>query len=187
MSSSQIYERPAPRSHISQKMISPVNRRMLLWRSHKLSCCCCCCCCCFPFAHSAMRGCLRYTHHNVPKARGRFSNTELKPHSCCFRFSPSCFPSLVFCDALPSRDWKCFASRADDIINDKSGVFSTSSVLNASLPNVYYQRFGPGPWLRLGMVRNHFLEVSIKDLHVKDQPKVDRYKFSHLRLSKLRA
>lgn len=77
-----------------------------------------------------------------------------------------------------------FANSADDIINDMSGVFfSMSAVLNASLYNVYYQWFGPGARLHLG--QNCFLELCIKDLHVKDGPKVDRYKFSHLRLSKL--
>lgn len=78
-----------------------------------------------------------------------------------------------------------FANSADDIINDKGGFFSMSALFNASFYNVYYQWFGPGVRLHLGMARNRFLELSIKDLHVKDQPKVDRYKFSHLTLSKL--
>lgn len=60
-----------------------------------------------------------------------------------------------------------FASGADDIINDKSGFCSMSAVANASLYNVYYLWFGPRVRLHLGMVRNSFLELSIKDLHVK--------------------
>lgn len=69
-----------------------------------------------------------------------------------------------------------FGSTADDIINDKSGFCSISAVLNASFYNIYYQRFGLGVSLFLGTAGIHFLELPIKDLHVKDGPKVDRYK-----------
>lgn len=115
-----------------------------------------------------------HTHRNVPKSSSGASNIEVKPHSYFLLFSP--IGILLQCDALLSRDWKSSTNSPDDIINDKSGFFSTSAVLNASFYNVYYQWFGPGVGLHLGMARNHFLELSIKDLHVKDRPKSDRYK-----------
>lgn len=45
--------------------------------------------------------------------------------------------------------------------------FSTSAVLNASFYNVYYQWFGPGVRLHLGMAKNRFLEPSIKKITCK--------------------
>lgn len=85
------------------------------------------------------------------------------------------------CNALLSREVS--ATGADDIISDKH-VFSVQ-VLNTSPYKVYNRWFGPGVRLHLGMAREgvffsflfFFSESSIK--------KVDRYKFSHLRLSKL--
>lgn len=64
----------------------------------------------------------------------------------------SCFLLLLQCNALLSREVS--ANSADDIISDKS-VFLVQ-VLNTSPYNVYYQWFGPGLRLHLGMARDRF-------------------------------
>lgn len=96
--------------------------------------------------------------------------------SCFFFFFPIGIPPR--CNALLSREVS--ATGADDIIRDEH-VFSVQ-VLNTSPYKVYNRWFGPGARLHLGMARECFFfffffsESSIK--------KVDRYKFSHFRLSK---
>lgn len=87
----------------------------------------------------------------------------------------SCFLLLLYCFRV--KGLGTVANSADDIINDMSEVFSTSAVFNASFYNVYYQWFGPGVRLHLGMAKKRFLELAMKKkMHVNDEPKVDRYK-----------
>lgn len=83
-----------------------------------------------------------YTHI---KLGWELANIEIK----LLMFS-SCFLLLLQCNALLSREVS--ANSADDIISDKS-VFLVQ-VLNTSPYNVYYQWFGPGLRLHLGMARD---------------------------------
>ncbi len=140
-------------------------------------------CCCFflffPHCHSInhKRVFVIHTHHNVPKSRSAASSVEVKTSLLFLKVTPVFsywYIASVWC--ITVKGLEIFTNSPDDIINDKSGFFSTSAVLNASFYNVYYQWFGPGVRLHLGMTRNRFLELSVKDLHVKDRPKADRYK-----------
>lgn len=89
-----------------------------------------------------------YTHI---KLGWELANIEIK----LLMFS-SCFLLLLQCNALLSREVS--ANSADDIISDKS-VFLVQ-VLNTSPYNVYYQWFGPGLRLHLGMARDCFFFLS---------------------------
>ena len=116
------------------------------------------------FSHS-IRGGYLWTHTHTHYVQSGIQHSQ---------FFFTWYIASMWC--ITVRGLQIVASGADDIINDKSGFCSTSAVVNASLYNVYYLWFGPGVRLHLGMVRNSFLELSIKDLHVKNGPKLDRYK-----------